>query len=181
MFTKWNMNEWMNEWMMHLYSAFCVLLYTQSALQSCGGVCPQPPPDHQPPPNMQLIHSLRANLGCNYHYYQFSKGADEISNKTTRRFPIKGERKLQKQGECWKAPVQLNSVATVSIFHSLRTYLYSNAHVSIRGKFSMPWATGVMTVWLEIGPTPPKHLNNKSRESNVAVQNRISLSDIYNK
>ncbi len=30
--------------MMHLYSAFCVLLYTQSALQSCGGVCPQPPP-----------------------------------------------------------------------------------------------------------------------------------------
>ncbi len=23
--------------MMHLYSAFCVLLYTQSALQSCGG------------------------------------------------------------------------------------------------------------------------------------------------
>ncbi len=27
----------MNEWMMHLYSAFCVLLYTQSALQSCGG------------------------------------------------------------------------------------------------------------------------------------------------
>ncbi len=38
------MNEWMNEWMMHLYSAFCVLLYTQSALQSCGGVSPQPPP-----------------------------------------------------------------------------------------------------------------------------------------
>ncbi len=34
----------MNEWMMHLYSAFCVLLYTQSALQSCGGVSPQPPP-----------------------------------------------------------------------------------------------------------------------------------------
>ncbi len=30
--------------MMHLYSAFCVLLYTQSALQSCGGVSPQPPP-----------------------------------------------------------------------------------------------------------------------------------------
>ncbi len=29
---------------MHLYSAFCVLLYTQSALQSCGGVSPQPPP-----------------------------------------------------------------------------------------------------------------------------------------
>ncbi len=28
---------WMNEWMMHLYSAFCVLLYTQSTLQSCGG------------------------------------------------------------------------------------------------------------------------------------------------
>ncbi len=26
-----------DEWMMHLYSAFCVLLYTQSALQSCGG------------------------------------------------------------------------------------------------------------------------------------------------
>ncbi len=31
------LNEWMNEWMMHLYSAFCVLLYTQSTLQSCGG------------------------------------------------------------------------------------------------------------------------------------------------
>ncbi len=34
--------------MMHLYSAFCVLLYTQSALQSCGGggggFSPQPPP-----------------------------------------------------------------------------------------------------------------------------------------
>ncbi len=30
--------------MMHLYSAFCVLLYTQSALQSCVGVSPQPPP-----------------------------------------------------------------------------------------------------------------------------------------
>ncbi len=29
---------------MHLYSALCVLLYTQSALQSCGGVSPQPPP-----------------------------------------------------------------------------------------------------------------------------------------
>ncbi len=29
--------EWMNEWMMHLYSAFCGLLYTQSDLQSCGG------------------------------------------------------------------------------------------------------------------------------------------------
>ncbi len=29
---------------MHLYSAFCVLLYTQSTLQSCGGVSPQPPP-----------------------------------------------------------------------------------------------------------------------------------------
>ncbi len=33
-----------NDLMMHLYSAFCVLLYTQSALQSCGGVSPQPPP-----------------------------------------------------------------------------------------------------------------------------------------
>ncbi len=28
--------------MMHLYS--CLLLYTQSALQSCGGISPQPPP-----------------------------------------------------------------------------------------------------------------------------------------
>ncbi len=36
---------------MHLYSAFCVLLYTQSALQSCGGgggVSPQPPPVWHP-------------------------------------------------------------------------------------------------------------------------------------
>ncbi len=161
------MNEWMNEWC--IYIALFVYCCTPKALYNhVGGSLLN---HHQPPPNMQLIHSLRANLGWNYHYYQFSKGADEISNKTTRRFPIKGQRKLQKQGECWKAPVQLNSVATVSIFHSLRTYLYSNAHVSIRGKFSMPWATGVMTVWLEIGPTPPKHLNNKSRESNVAVQN----------
>ncbi len=34
----------LNERKMHLYSAFCVLLHTQSALQSCGGVSPQPPP-----------------------------------------------------------------------------------------------------------------------------------------
>ncbi len=35
-------DEWMNEW--HIYIAlYCVLLYTQSALQSCGGVSPQPP------------------------------------------------------------------------------------------------------------------------------------------
>ncbi len=35
-------NEWMNDafiWRFH-----CVLLYTQSDLQSCGGVSPQPPP-----------------------------------------------------------------------------------------------------------------------------------------
>ncbi len=30
--------------MMHLYSAFCVLLYTQSAYNHVGGVSPQPPP-----------------------------------------------------------------------------------------------------------------------------------------
>ncbi len=29
--------EWMNEWMMHLYSAFCVLLYAQSAYNHVGG------------------------------------------------------------------------------------------------------------------------------------------------
>ncbi len=39
----------MNEWMMHFYIAlYCVLLYTQIALQSCvcggGGVSPQPTP-----------------------------------------------------------------------------------------------------------------------------------------
>ncbi len=47
MWWRWKFwaDELMNEWMMHLYSAFCVLLYTQSALQSCGGgVSPQPPP-----------------------------------------------------------------------------------------------------------------------------------------
>ncbi len=41
------MNEWMNEWMnVCIYvELYCVLLYTQSALQSCaGGVSPQPPP-----------------------------------------------------------------------------------------------------------------------------------------
>ncbi len=38
------MNEWMDEWC--IYKAlYCVLLYTQSALQSCGGgVSPQPAP-----------------------------------------------------------------------------------------------------------------------------------------
>jgi len=34
---------WMNEWWI-FYVALCVLLYTQSTLQSCGGVSPQPPP-----------------------------------------------------------------------------------------------------------------------------------------
>ncbi len=36
-------NEWMNEWCIYI-ALYCVLLYTQSALQSCGGVSPQPPP-----------------------------------------------------------------------------------------------------------------------------------------
>ncbi len=37
------MNELMNEW--SIYKArYCVLLYTQIPLQSCGGVSPQPPP-----------------------------------------------------------------------------------------------------------------------------------------
>ncbi len=37
--------EWMNEWCIYI-ALYCVLLYTQSALQSCGGggVSPQPPP-----------------------------------------------------------------------------------------------------------------------------------------
>ncbi len=36
-------NEWMNEWCIYI-ALYCVLLYTQSALQSCeGGVSPQPP------------------------------------------------------------------------------------------------------------------------------------------
>ncbi len=38
---KW-MNEWMNEWCIYI-ALYCALLYTQSALQSCGGVSPQPP------------------------------------------------------------------------------------------------------------------------------------------
>ncbi len=43
------MNEWMNEWCIYI-ALHCVLLYNQSALQSCGGggggggVSPQPPP-----------------------------------------------------------------------------------------------------------------------------------------
>ncbi len=37
------MNEWMNEWGIYIV-LYCVWLYTQSALQSCGGVSPQPPP-----------------------------------------------------------------------------------------------------------------------------------------
>ncbi len=36
-------HEWMNEWCIYI-ALSCVLLYTQSALQSCGGVSPQPPP-----------------------------------------------------------------------------------------------------------------------------------------
>ncbi len=42
LFYEW-MNEWMNEWSIYI-ALYCVLLYTQSALQSCGGVSPQPPP-----------------------------------------------------------------------------------------------------------------------------------------
>ncbi len=38
------MNEWMNEWCIYI-ALYCVLLYTQSALQSCGGVSHQPPSD----------------------------------------------------------------------------------------------------------------------------------------
>ncbi len=37
------MNEWMNEWSIYI-ALYCVLLYTQSALQSYGGVSSQPPP-----------------------------------------------------------------------------------------------------------------------------------------
>ncbi len=37
------MNEWMNEWSIYI-ALYCVLLYTQSALQSYEGVSPQPPP-----------------------------------------------------------------------------------------------------------------------------------------
>ncbi len=34
--------EWMND--VFYLALYCVLLYTQSALQSCGGVSSQPPP-----------------------------------------------------------------------------------------------------------------------------------------
>ncbi len=37
------MNEWMNEWGIYI-ALYCVLLYTQSALQSYEGVSLQPPP-----------------------------------------------------------------------------------------------------------------------------------------
>ncbi len=47
LFTLWNeyewMNEWMNEWGIYI-ALYCVLLYTQSALQSYEGVSLQPPP-----------------------------------------------------------------------------------------------------------------------------------------
>ncbi len=33
----------MNEWCIYI-ALYCVLLYTQNTLQSCGGVSPQPPP-----------------------------------------------------------------------------------------------------------------------------------------
>ncbi len=37
--------KWMNEWMMHLYSAFIVYCHTPKALYNhVGGVSPQPPP-----------------------------------------------------------------------------------------------------------------------------------------
>ncbi len=35
--------EWMNEWCIYI-ALYCLLLYTQSILQPCGGVSPQPPP-----------------------------------------------------------------------------------------------------------------------------------------
>ncbi len=37
------LNEWMNEWSIYI-ALYCVLLYTQSALQSYEGVSLQPPP-----------------------------------------------------------------------------------------------------------------------------------------
>ncbi len=38
-----SMKEWMNEWSIYIV-LYCVLLYTQSALQSYMGISPQPPP-----------------------------------------------------------------------------------------------------------------------------------------
>ncbi len=37
-------SEWMNEWMMHLYSAFIVYCHTPKALYNRVGVSSQPPP-----------------------------------------------------------------------------------------------------------------------------------------
>lgn len=112
--------------------------------------------------NLQLMHSLRTHMEWNY-YYWFPTAADGISSKTPRRIPIKGERKWQKQAECWKDPVQLNT-DSVSVFFPLAfTLIYTQMHVqAFQGKPSMPWTTGVMTVWLETIPTPPNHFNNKA-------------------
>ncbi len=56
------MNEWMNEWCIYI-ALHCVLLYTQSALQSFGGVSPQPPPEVILDPVVCLLGALPKKNG----------------------------------------------------------------------------------------------------------------------
>ncbi len=59
--------EWMNEWCTYI-ALYCVLLYTQSAVQSCGGGGGSP----QPPPvcSIHLVDAMAATgqwLQCAHH------------------------------------------------------------------------------------------------------------------
>ncbi len=55
------MNEWMNEWGIYI-ALYCVLLYTQSALQSYEGVSLQPPPVCSIHFDIQLITTFLLDL-----------------------------------------------------------------------------------------------------------------------
>lgn len=122
--------------------------------------------------NLQLMHSLRTHLEWNY-YYWFPTAADEISSKTPRRFPIKVERKRQKQAECWKDPVQLNT-DSVSVFFPLAFTLIYILKCMCKPFRGSPQCPGT-TVWLETIPTPPNHFNNKA-----SIQNTINNTGIIN-
>lgn len=96
---------------------------------------------------------------------------------------LKGNDKMTKTGRMLESSsAAKHSVASVSVFSSsLHTYLYSNAHASLRGKPLMLWTIGVMTVWLKSEPSQPNHFNSKAKESHFAVQNKITqLKNTFN-
>ncbi len=82
--------------MMHLYSAFCVLLYTQSALQSCGGggyiyiyiyiyiiYIQWGKKVFSQPPIVQVLPLKKMREACNFHHRYTSTMRD----KTRKRNP----------------------------------------------------------------------------------------------